>query len=163
MIERNKYTGSRGALTRASTERRRGGAGIARRRIQTRGADWLHEDPRVDRERAGESASREVVSPPLREGQVLLGRLVVVLLVVGRVSQNVARLALADAYRGRQLFLLDRHRLRVLVLPLVHRAASSVHEEVPDRRRFQAQLPRDCHLHLLRRPLGLLRANRQLG
>lgn len=81
-----------------------------------------------------------------------------VLLVVGRVSQNVARLALADAYRGRQLSLLDdRHRLRVLVLPLVHGAAPGVHEEVPDRRRFQAQLPRDCHLHLLRRPLGLLR------
>jgi len=95
--------------------------------------------------------------PPLREGQVLVGRLVVVLLVVGRVSQNFVRLALADAYRGRQLFLLDRDRLRVLVLPLVHGAASGVHEEVADCRRFQAQLPRDCHLHLLRRPLGLLR------
>lgn len=94
---------------------------------------------------------------PLREGQVLVWRLVVVLLVVGCVSQNVARLALSDAYRGRQLFLLDRHRLRILVLPLVHGAAPGVHEEIADRRRFQAQLPRDCHLHLLRRPLGLLR------
>lgn len=99
---------------------------------------------------------------PLREGQILVWRLVVVLLVVGCVSQNIARLALSDAYRGRQLFLLDRHRLRILVLPFVHGAASGVHEEVADRRRFQAQLPRDCHLHLLRRPLGLLRRTENL-
>lgn len=105
---------------------------------------------------------REGVVPPLRKGQIFLGRLVVVLLVVGRVSQNVARLALADAYRGRQLFFLDRHRLRVLVLPLVHGAPSRVHEEVADRRRLQAQLPRDCHLHLLRRPLGLLSGEKDL-
>lgn len=96
-------------------------------------------------------------TPPLREGQILVGRLVVVLLVVGCVSQNIARLALSDAYRGRQLFLLDRHRLRILVLPFVHGTAPGVHEEIADRRRLQAQLPRDCHLHLLRRPLGLFK------
>lgn len=47
-------------------------------------------------------ASRRVKkSPPLREGQIFLGRLVVVFLVVGRVSQNVAWLPLPDTYRGR--------------------------------------------------------------
>lgn len=47
------------------------------------------------------AASRAKSAAPLREGEVFLGRLVVVLLVVGRVSQNVAWLPLPDTYRGR--------------------------------------------------------------
>lgn len=43
-----------------------------------------------------------------------------------------------------------------LVLPLVHRAPACVHEEVAHRGRLQPQLPSDRHLHLFRRPLGLL-------
>jgi hypothetical protein len=43
-----------------------------------------------------------------------------------------------------------------LVLPLVHRAAARVHEEVAHRGWLKPQLPRDRHLHLFRRPLGLL-------
>lgn len=87
---------------------------------------------------------------------LLAGRLVVVLLVVGRVSQNVAGLPRAYAYGGRELALVHADRLRVLVLPFVHRASASVHEEVTHRRRLQAELSRDCHLHLLRWPLCLL-------
>ena len=44
----------------------------------------------------------------------------------------------------------------VFVLPFVHRATPGVHEEIADRRRFQAQLFGYRHLHLFRRPLGFL-------
>lgn len=62
----------------------------------------------------------------------------------------VAPVPVAHAARARRL------GAAVLVLPLVHRAAASVHEEVAHRRRFKAQLLRYRHLHLFRRPFGFL-------
>ena len=44
----------------------------------------------------------------------------------------------------------------VVLLPLVLRAAAGVHEEVTDGGGFETELPRDGHLHLLRRALRLL-------
>ena len=46
--------------------------------------------------------------------------------------------------------------LVLVVLPLVHGAASSVHEEVAHGGDLETELLRYGHLHLFRRPLGLL-------
>lgn len=70
----------------------------------------------------------------------------------GRLREN-ASLLLAARLRRRGL----RGGLGGLVLPLVLRPASGVHEEVAHGAELQAQLLRDGDLHFLRGSLGLLK------
>lgn len=99
----------------------------------------------------------------LRKRKILFGWLVVILLVVGRMSQNVRSLPWTNTKRWGQLSFINCKGFWVLVFPFVHWTTSCIHKEVSDRRGLQAQLSCYCHLHFLRRPLRFLKIKKKFN